>query len=195
VVPGPVEGVPSVTIEGPAGSLALDAEPLEAMMQVLREARGPVALGRLIDAAADCDIELGDALAMVLVLVGAKLVAPAQGGEQAALARPACGRFNAYMLASRTERASVTYLASPVTGGAIELPAHFHDFVAAYLSGLRTPREMAERVLERFGSAGQVSREGRPVESREEALEVLLQFARRLEEDWLPALRRLQIVD
>jgi hypothetical protein len=155
-----------------------------------------VALGQLIDSVADHDIELEGALAMISVLAGARLIEPAQGVELAGLSRPATSRFNAHALGPRSPRASFTYLASPVTGGGFALPAHHHAFLAAYVGGLATPRQWAERVFDDLDvTGGQVTREGHPVTDRDEALDVLQQFAQRLNDVWLPALRRMQVVE
>jgi SAM-dependent methyltransferase len=196
VVLGPDGGSNSVSLEGQAGEISLDAEPLGAMLRVLRDAEGPVALGQLIDCVADHDIELEGALAMISVLAGARLIEPAQGVELAGLSRPATSRFNAHALGPRSPRASFTYLASPVTGGGFALPAHHHAFLAAYVGGLATPRQWAERVFDDLDvTGGQVTREGHPVTDRDEALDVLQQFAQRLNDVWLPALRRMQVVE
>jgi hypothetical protein len=195
VVLGVERGSSTFSAVGAAGEVELEPAAVGAVLQLLREADAAVPMGELLDRLCDQDIELESALAMVAVLVSCDAVLPAQAPAATSAACAASARLNAYQLSPKAQRARVTHLASPVTGGAITLPATQHAFLAAHLAGRATPEQLIEHVWDHLAdNEDMVTRDGKPVTERAEALDILRPFAHRLQDQWLPALRRLQVI-
>jgi hypothetical protein len=184
-------------VSGPRGKVLLPEQELSAVLDALATADRPMALGELLDAAAEHGTDLDTTLSTVSMLVGMGAVHPVQSDDEVRAARVATDRLNSHLLRRVAEQADIDALVSPISGGGIHLsPAH-QGLIAAYRTDDEPIDSWVLRVWETIqDSGGQVLDEaGKPVAEPEAALALLRPMAELVRTRWLPALRRLQVVD
>jgi len=131
----------------------------------------------------------------VLANIGA--VTSVQADTAAQKARSRTDRLNTLLCAKAIRGADLLTLASPVTGtGFAEVGGRIAlFFVHALARGLRDPRDLGAQALQIFGTLGiRLMRDGRPIESAQESLELVTGQAQYFLDRQLPALRAMQIV-
>lgn len=134
-----------------------------------------------------------DVIEAMMLLVGAGHASTAQVPTPEIVDR--CGKLNRYVRDRALVAREVEYLASPITGGAVNVPHVCLLFLNALGEGRSTAQEMATHAWERFQAFGKRSKQdGTPVESREEGLATLEPMAQRFLASMLPMLKTLQAI-
>lgn len=130
----------------------------------------------------------------MILLVGAGYVSTAQVPTPEIVAR--CARFNRHVLERALTVREVECLASPVTGGAINVPHICLLFLNAIAEGRGTTRELTTYVWNLFQSFDKkLKRDGIPIESPEESMAMIESMARRFQSSMKPMLRALQVIE
>jgi hypothetical protein len=128
------------------------------------------------------------------VLCGMGHVVPAQPPEVAHAAQSSCDRLNAYLLEQAMSSSDVGYLASPVAGGGVAVNRFQQLFLKALKAGRQTPRDWASEACRILAEQGQqLQKEGRALETADEALAEMTAQASTFEAQRLPVLRALQV--
>lgn len=134
----------SATVQTPYGSVALDAEVLGRLQQVLGAAKAPMTLRQVIEQGG-----LAQANFEIVVETLAALVAQSQAfpvfPDDAACHDPARTRAMNQVIASRARHDdTLHYLASPVTGHAVDATHTDRLLLHAWAQGARTATALAE---------------------------------------------------
>ena len=173
----------------PAGEVALRPEIYTPILA--RLAAGPASLGELLALPGLADLGLRVLQQAVGVLSARRAVMAAQP-EQGQQARQASTRrFNAAVLARAQTADDLRYLASPLTGGGVNVNRLDQLFLLAGLRG-RDPVDFAWEALRTQGQ--RVSRAGKSVEGDPENRIALGEILGEFTHQRLPLLRRLGVV-
>lgn len=129
-----------------------------------------------------------------MILMGAGHVAPAQSRQEAAAAGKTSKSINAFMLDKARGSNDMNYLASPVTGGGLNVGRFQQLFLKAIQLGLRTPSEWATHCWEVLAAQGQrLMKDGKAMETPAENIAELTEQAEAFAAKQLPALRALGV--
>lgn len=130
----------------------------------------------------------------MMVLGGAGQVAPAQEESVVAKAKRQTERLNAHLMDKSRGGSDIGYLASPVTGGGINVSRFHQLFLLARLQGRKQPAEWAQFVWQTLAGQGQrIVKEGKALESAQDNVAELTRQANEFAEKRLPILRALEI--
>jgi SAM-dependent methyltransferase len=134
-----------------------------------------------------------DVIETMMLLVGAGHASTAQVPTPEIVER--CGKLNRYVRERALVAREVECLASPITGGAVNVPHLCLLFLNALDEGRTTTQELANHVWERFQAFGKrIKQNGAPIESREESLATLEPMAQRFLDSMLPMLKTLKVI-
>jgi SAM-dependent methyltransferase len=115
-----------------------------------------------------------------------------EGDVQAVSRRAGCQRLNARLLALALESPDPAWLASPVTGGGVEVGYTTMLLLEAWQRGLREPAELARDAQATLSRLGQrLLRSGEVVVDRDRSVALLAEEARALPSVTLPRLAAL----
>ena len=129
-------------LAAPATHPRLDAPPYRAILERLAARDGrPKSLDQL-------DVPGADPIRSLARLIDAGAMQPAQADEVAAAAAPACARLNVDLLHRSLTGDEIQFLASPVTGGGIQLSRAERLFLGAWHRGARTPNDWVKAATE-----------------------------------------------
>jgi hypothetical protein len=157
----------------------------------------PWSLAEIGDAIESRGITVSQMIEAISTLANLSAVTAVQDEVAVKAARTQTDKLNALLCAKALQGADVRALASPVigtgfaeAGGRIAL-----FFVHGVTRGLLEPQDLGAQALQIFRALGiGLFRDGRPIESERERLEILTGQARHFLERQLPALRAMQIV-
>lgn len=180
-------GTIATTVQTPYGTVSLDANLTRRMVQVLEGAGAPVTIDRLV-----VQGELGDSPVERVFETAAALVAQNQAfpvfPEDTQRAGESRARAMNRAIAERSRHDdTLRYLASPVTGHAIDTPHTDRLFLLAWEGGARTPAQLCDAVLPWL----QALQPGAPDALRADLESRSVQFT----EHVLPIWRRLGLLD
>ncbi|MBY6066731.1 class I SAM-dependent methyltransferase [Leisingera aquaemixtae] len=137
-------------------------------------ANGPATVRSLLDQGVFGTLAWGGITRMLTVLAGSGCITPCLPQEGLERRAAACRAFNLAVCKRAEEGDALRFLASPVTGGGVELDRFEQLFLLARSEGLETPAEWADLVWRILAPQGQrLQHEGRVLESEEENLALL----------------------
>ncbi|OED50164.1 methyltransferase type 11 [Rhodobacteraceae bacterium (ex Bugula neritina AB1)] len=152
--------------------LPLDQTEYAPVLQAL--AQGPATVRSLLDQGAFGTMQWGDITRMLTVLAGVGQIAPALPLDGLESRAAACRAFNLAICKRAEESDVLRHLASPVTGGGVELDRFEQLFLLARSKGLETSAEWADLAWRILAPQGQrLQHEGRVLETEEENLALL----------------------
>ncbi|WPL15035.1 MULTISPECIES: hypothetical protein [Thiorhodovibrio] len=159
----------------------------------------PKTIGQLETRLKDQGINFPQLLQATLILTGAGHLAPvsasAMGDKAQAKSKKNSERLNAHLLQQARGSSDINYLASPVTGGGVQVNRFQQLFLLAYSQGHKQPADWANQTWQLLQSQGQrLIKEGTPIASPEENLAELNQQAQDFATKQLPILRALGVV-
>ena len=155
----------------------------------------PHSLGQLESALKDQAITFGQLLQATLILTGAGHLSPVQADKVTQKAKKTSERLNAHLLQQARGSADVQFLASPVTGGGIQVNRFQQLFLLAHSQGHKQSTDWAKQTWQLLQAQGQrLIKEGTPIESSEENLAELSRQAEEFAAKQLPILRALGVV-
>lgn len=190
-----VTGASEVTFKatGAQGEVDLNEAIYRPVLELLADHR-PRSLGELEAALAPRGISFAQLLQAVLVLSGKSVVSAAQDDETTEAARSTCARLNQELMQAASFGTDLRYLASPVTGGGIEVPRFQQMFLMSTGQGKSQPDEWARDAWAALtGQNQKVVKDGKVLESPEENLRELRKLAGEFAEKRLPILKALGI--
>ncbi|CAM4198668.1 class I SAM-dependent methyltransferase [Psychrobacter arenosus] len=136
---------------------------------------------------------LSEALA---ILHGKGSIALVQETATMQAARPKCKNLNAHIIEQNINGSEVSYLASPVTGGSVQVGRVPMLFLHAYMQGQTEQQAWVESAWQVLSSQGQcLLKEGNKLVGDEANLAELTSLAQTFEQDLLQSLKYLQIVE
>jgi len=137
-------------------------------------AKGPATVRSLLDLGVFGAMDWAGITRMLMTLAGSGCIAPCLPLEGLAQRAVSCRAFNLAVCKRAEDRDALRFLASPVTGGGMELDRFEQLFLLARSEGLETPAEWAELVWRILAPQGQrLQHKGRVLETEEENLALL----------------------
>lgn len=140
-------------------------------------------------------ISFAQLLQAVMVLCGAGVVVPVQDEAAIPKAKKRTDKLNLHLMGKARSSSELVYLASPVTGGGVNVPRFHQLFLLARQQGHKQPPDWAQYVWNTLALQGQrLLKEGQTLETAEENIAELTEQANTFAEKQLPILKALQIV-
>lgn len=135
-----------------------------------------------------------DIVEMVRVLTLANRIMPCQDDAAVKLVKKSCDRLNAYICERAQFSETINFLASPLTGGGINVNRVSQLFLTNYKGGVKTADKLAEAVWKILTRQGQkILFNGKALEKPEDNIEHLRTLAERFLTRDLPILKALLI--
>jgi len=187
--------VPTVH-NGMHGSAPMPARPLALLLDLLTQADAPLAIGHLLDQAVAQGIDANEMVELIAAQVGARALLLAAPPDEVEGARPATRRLNACLVAPHARRAEILYLASPISGSGVSASASLQMMLAARAAAPSQPERWADLTWAAMQAEGQQMMKGdERVTDRATAAALLQPLVQNLQDQALPLLRRLGVVD
>jgi hypothetical protein len=184
----------SMKINGLLGELTLKEEVYKPVVRVMSDHK-PRTLNQIAEQVKDHGITVQQLSEVIPVLAGAGHLVLVQDAAVMQQSLDATARLNHYLLEKARSSNEVSFLASPVTGGGIAVTRFQQLFMIALNKGSRSPESWAKAAWETLKSQGQkIQHEGVVLQTDEENLGRLLQFAAEFEKKGLPILAALKIL-
>lgn len=140
------------------------------------------------------NVVFGQVLQAIMLLSGAGHVGFAQSPTEIAAARPYTARLNSKLAIRAEHQEGVSYLASPVTGGAIPVSRIDQMFAVAWNEGENDPAKWADKVWRVLEAQGhRALKDGQPVGTAEENREMIREASVKFDATLLPLFRGLEI--
>lgn len=135
---------------------------------------GPITVRGLLDQGAFGQMTWAEISRLLTILVGAKVLSPCLPLEGAQARKAQCQAFNLAVCKRAEESETLRFLASPITGGGVEVDRFEQLFLLAYSEGKTEPSQWADLVWRILSAQGQrLQHEGQVLERAEENLAVL----------------------
>jgi SAM-dependent methyltransferase len=143
----------------------------------------------------DKGASLSQVIEIVMVLIGAGHLAPAQDEGIAAKAKKHSDRLNSYLCNRARGVNEISKLASPVTGGSVSVNRFQQLFLLEIMSGRSQPSEWVDAVWRTLRQQKQrIVKEGKTMESEEDNLAQLRAWADEFKAKQVPILKALQVI-
>lgn len=184
----------SLKVSGSLGESNLNEDVYLPILDFLADHK-PRTLAQIEQAVIDKGVTFVRLLQAVLVLAGAGHLAAVQSDEVIAQAKISTEKLNAHLIHKAQGSGDLSYMASPVTGGAIAVSRFEQLFVLALKNDKKRPADFAQFVWDVLAAQGQkILKEGKALETADENLAELNAQATNFATKQLPILKALQIV-
>ena len=179
--------------QGPLGEATFAEAAYKPVLEALA-GHTPQSLQQIAQAVAGAGLGFAQVLQAAVVLVGKGDVVPVMPGVPSAAVQAQCQRLNRDLMDRARSSADVSYLASPVTGGAVVVGRFQQLFLLARVRGGRGPADWADFVWRTLAEQGlKLVKNGVQLETATENLAELTQQAQDFAARWLPILQGLQV--
>ena len=187
-------GQVELKVSGAVGEATMQEDVYKPILEVFSDHEVHT-LGEIERAVERHGIRLSQIQQAALVLTGTGALHPAQDEHVVHAARSATKALNTRLFQS-ARHSDIAYLASPVTGGAINVGRFEQLFLLARSQGMTTPGEWARYASDLLAAQGQrVIKDGKAVDSVERQLDELTRQAMRTAQVTLPVMSHLGILD
>ncbi|MGE4369924.1 MAG: methyltransferase regulatory domain-containing protein [Burkholderiaceae bacterium] len=189
----PKDGV-TLKVTGALGEANLSETVYPPILEALADHK-VYTLGQLEQRVADKGIQFSQVLQAVQVLAGAGHLAGAQDDGLVSRNRKQTDKLNTHLLQKARSSSDVAYLASPVTGGGVNVSRFQQLFLLALAQGKKQPVEWAQFVWQLLKLQQQkLIKEGKTLETDDENVAELTAQAQVFAAQQLPVLKALQVV-
>ena len=131
---------------------------------------------------------------MVRVLTMANRIMPCQSESAVKLVKKSCEKLNAHICERSQFSETINFLASPLTGGGVNVNRIMQLFIAQYKGGVKTADKLADAAWKVLSRQGQhILFNGKPLEKPEDNIEHLKTLAERFLSRDLPIFKALLI--
>ena len=142
----------------------------------------------------DAGITFAQLIQVVLVLCGNGTLSAVQDDTAITKAKKHTDKLNNHLMLIARSNSSISFLASPVTGGGVEIDKFHQLFMLALKQGLKNPEDWARFVVQITATHGQkIALKGKTLETTEEQLVELTKLANEFALKSLPIYKALQI--
>ncbi len=188
----------SLKVNGALGEASMSEAIYHPILDLLADHR-PQRLGQieqtLQHTAAGQAINFAQLLQAMIVLTGAGHLAAVQEDAVIQKAKKRTERLNQRLMDIARSSGEINYLASPVTGGGVQVARFAQLFMQALTQGKKRPEDWAQHVWQILAAQGQrIIKDGQPLQQPEDNLQELTLQAHTFAEQQLPILRALQVV-
>ena len=184
----------TLKVKGPAGEATLQEAVYKPLVAALADgAYAPKSLRAL--ARATPALNWGQLVQAIVVLVGTGAVAPCHSEATTKLVQKQCAALNKHLSQCAHHSSDIGVLASPVTGGGVNVSRFQQLFLLDIAQGKKQPAGWAQSVAQILASHGQsLVKDGKALQTAEENLAELTAQANSFAEKQLPILKALQVV-
>ena len=183
----------SLKVTGALGQADMNADIYNPILDRLSNHKSQSLL-ELFNAVKAGGISFAQVVQAVMVLANGGHLAAVQDEPVISKSRKQTDRLNAYLLSTSRGSGDVSYLASPVTGGAVAVTRLQQLFLLAIGKGLKTPAEWAQSAWEPLSLQGEkLLKNGVALESPEENIVELTRQAQEFSTEWVASLKALQV--
>jgi len=184
----------SLKVNGSLGEASLHENVYGPILDALADHKVK-SLAQLEAALAGKSISFAQLQQAIIMLIAIGYVAPVQEDAVANKARKACGAINAHLMQSARSMVELTYLASPVIGGAVQCARMQQLFLLAMKDGHKQPADWARYAWGILAMQNQpLLKDGQALETPEENLPDLTGQAEAFAAKQLPILKALEII-
>ncbi|MBF0467527.1 MAG: methyltransferase regulatory domain-containing protein [Desulfamplus sp.] len=181
----------SLKINGALGEAEMQKAIYLPVLEALEDYQ-PKTLGQIEQAVRDKGVQYAQAVQAVMVLVGNGAVLPAQDPAEIKAAKKHTEKINRYLIDKARFTGDISFLASPVTGGAVAVGRFQQLFMLAINNGKKNHDEWAAFAWNILAAQNQrVIKDGKVLEKPEENLEELTEIARVFAQRQLPVVKQL----
>ena len=182
-------------LAGPIGEVTLQEAVYKPLLEILAESNhAPKSVKQILVHPLWKQQSLPNLVQSLMVLTGAGHIYPTQEPEMVKAAQARSKKLNTYLCKRARDSNEINFLASPVTGGGIQVNRFQQLFLVARHTGKKQPAEWAAFVWELISKQGQrLVKDGKTIESAEENLAELTAQANAFAEKQLPILKALGI--
>jgi hypothetical protein len=192
VLLGPVKDVP-LTIKGVLGETKLQEEVFQPLLELLAKSSFASKTGAEL-AEALPKLNFAQITQALVLLTGMGHVSPAQTPAQIKQAQATSDGLNAKLVANAEFSADISYLASPVVGGAVGVSRFQQLFLKSIKAGRKTPAEWAADAWKPLLEQGQrLSKDGKAIENAEDNIAALQVMAEEFSANRLPVMKALRV--
>jgi hypothetical protein len=140
------------------------------------------------------DFKLSQLLQAVLILAGSGHLVSVQDDIEINDAKKQTDKLNNHFMQRARMSGELLYLASPVSGGGIQVGRFVQLFLLAISQGKKKPEEWAQFVWQTLVAQGQkIVKDGKTLESEQENMDELTEQAKKFAAKGLPVLKALHI--
>jgi len=140
------------------------------------------------------DMNWGQLLQAIAILVGMGAVAPCQDDAAVKAVSRRCAALNQHLFERARLGGEVTFLASPLLGAGVAVNRFEQLYLHCFQTGKKTAADAAQSVWRTLAEQGQkIIQEGKTLESPEENLAEITKQAQAFIDNRLPIMRALQI--
>lgn len=183
----------SMSINGPLGSANLSEPVYTPILDLMADHK--IRSLKEIEAALQGKVTFEQLIQATVVLTSMSAFAPAQDTATVSKVKKRTDRLNQHLMERARSSNDILYLASPVTGGGIQVGRFQQLFCSALKQGRKTPTDWADFVFQWLNVQGQrVIKENQILETEAETRAELLQLAEEFSVQQLPILKALEIV-
>lgn len=152
-------------------------------------------IGQLEQAVKAQGIVFAQLLQAIMILAGNGTLSAVQDDSIITKAKKHTDKLNQHLMNLARGSNDIGYLASPVTGGGINVGRFQQLFLQSYIAGHKKPAEWAQHVWTILAAQGQkLVKEGKTLESAEDNLAELTAQAQTFHDKQLPIMKALQVV-
>lgn len=183
----------SLKVQGALGEANMSAEVYNPILDVLADHKAR-SLGQIMEALKGSQVNFAQLVQAVIVLSGAGTLTVALEDAQASQGRRQTDKLNAHLMRLSRSSGDIAYLASPVTGGGLQVSRFAQLFLLARSEGHRRPEDWAKYVWNLLLTQRQrIVKDGKAIESNEDNLAELQRQATEFESTQLPVLKALMV--
>lgn len=180
-------------VTGTVGEVTLNNSIYQPILEVLSDHR-PKSLAQLEQLLKDQEISAPQILQAVMLLIGTGALAAAQDEVTVAKVKKSTDKLNHVLMEKSRCSMEISYLASPVLGGGINVGRFAQLFILGTKEGKKTPQDLAQYVWKILAIQNQrLIKEAKTLETPEENLAELTRQANDFIQKQLPILKVLQI--
>lgn len=184
----------TLQVTGALGKADMSADVYNPVLDLLSDHK-PRTLSQISSSLKSAAVTHQQLVQAVMILIGAGHLSAVQDDAITAKARKQTERLNAYIINKSRGTGEINYLASPVTGGGVNLTRFQQLFVLSITRGKKLPSELAQVTWDALCFQGEkLIKEGNVLETPEENLQELTRQATEFLELTFPLLKGLQIV-
>ncbi|WP_295852317.1 methyltransferase regulatory domain-containing protein [uncultured Xylophilus sp.] len=183
----------ALNVKGPQGEAVLAENIYRPVLSAMAE-KQPISIYSLAHVLREEGVNIDQLIECLLVLIGKGDVVPVREKNLAANAKKHTDRLNAYFFERARSGAEIAYLASPLTGGGINVGRFQQLFLLAISKGRKSPDDWAGFAWEILSSQNQIiMKDGVALRSAEDNICELRRQAKEFLERDICLLKTLQI--
>jgi hypothetical protein len=184
----------TLKVNGSLGEGNLSPEVYNPILDVLADHHSRT-IGELEAAIQNSHIHFGQLMQALMLMTGAGYISTVQDDVVIERATPQAQRLNAHLINKARGAAEIHYLASPVTGGGVQVGRFQQLFLLALDQGKKTPEDLAQFVWQILSAQGQlIVKDGAAIQNAQDNLAELSQQATQFLQKQLPVLLALKVV-